>query len=412
MTAENRQKSRKGNGRAVLRWTKRALGLAAVGGLLALIIVAFLPKPVPVETAAAEKVALVVTVDEDGLARVKDRYVLSAPLAGNLSRIAARPGDEVKQADVVARIVPLSAPLLDARSKQEARARVAATDAAKRQARAEIERAKAALAFAKKEASRSKELVSRGVVAPAELDRSQLDERARAAELTSAEFGAKVANYEAEMARAALGAHDAGKPGNQEQLEVPSPVVGRVLKVMQVSEGVVQAGTPLLEIGDPSALEVVADVLTRDAVRIRAGARVSITRWGGEPLAGHVRLVEPSAFTRVSALGVEEQRVNAIIDLDEPYAKWSALMDGYRVEVRIVVWESKDVLSIPASALFRDHEGWAVYAVRSGTATKLTVQLGQNNGLSVEIQSGLEAGERVILHPSDRVKDGVRVEVR
>lgn len=390
-----------------VRWTKRALGVIVGLAAVALLVFAFLPKPIPVELAEVRRGPLVVTVDEDGLARVKDRYLLSAPLSGNLTRITARPGDTVKQGDVLARIVPLDAPLMDARSRREAKARVAAAEAGKRQARAEIERAKVALSFAKTQASRARGLVSRGAVAPAELERAELDERARAAELTSAEFGAKVASYEAEMARAALSARDtSAKP---EQFEVPSPVSGRVLKVMHVSEGVVQAGTPLLEVGDPKALEVVVDVLTRDAVRIRSGAKVSVTRWGGDPLAAHVRLIEPSAFTRLSALGVEEQRVNAIIDLDEPYPKWAALMDGFRVEARIVVWQSKETLVIPASALFRQDEGWAVFVFEGGRARRAVVVPGQNDGSTVEIASGLAPGQNVLVHPSDRVSDGARV---
>ncbi len=415
MTSE--KSGAKRNNRALRRsagkWIKRVL-LAAFGlGLLAMIVFAWLPKPVSVETAVAEKGKLVVTVDEDGRTRVKDRYVISAPLTGNVARVELRPGDSVKQGDVLARLVPLTAPLLDARTRKEAEARVNASAAARLQAKAQIERAQATLAYAKKQAKQTRELVAKGVVAESEADRTDLEERSREAELTSAKFGAKVADHELSMARAALGAFSApGKVPSGEQMVVPSPVAGRVLKVIQESEGVVQAGAPLVEVGDPSALEIVVDVLTSDAVRIPSGARVLIERWGGETLHGRVRLVEPSAFTRLSALGVEEQRVNAVIDLDEPYAKWKPLMDGYRVEAKIIVWQGEDVVKVPSSALFRSGDGWAVFVTRDGRAQTTAVKIGQNNGLEAQIMEGLAPGDRVVVHPSDRVADGVRVEYR
>ena len=400
-------------GRTASRWIKRSILVILAVGLVATIVYAWLPKPVPVETAVAEKGDLVVTVDEDGRTRVKDRYVISAPLTGNLARIELSPGDAVKQGEILARLVPLTAPLLDARSRKEAEARVRAAEAARRQAKAQIERASAAESYAQKEAKRTRELSGKGVITESELDRANLEERAREAELASAQFGAKVAEHELSMARAALGAFKGpGKAASEDQLVVPSPVRGRVLQVLQKSEGVVQAGAPLLELGDPSALEIAVDVLTSDAVRIPPGAPVEIVRWGGPSLPGHVRLVEPSAFTRVSALGVEEQRVNAVIDLDAPYEKWSQLMDGYRVEARIVVWKGKDVLTAPASALFRRDDGWAVFVVQDGRAVARRVEVGHNSGLSAEIVSGLSPGDRVVVHPSDRVADGVRVEHR
>jgi HlyD family secretion protein len=245
-------------------------------------------------------------------------------------------------------------------------------------------------------------------------ERAELQERTSREELASAEFGARVAEYDLQMAQAALGRLDK-KPSakEQEQLEVTSPVKGRVLKVIQESEGVVQPGAPLLEIGDPSALEVVVDVLTSDAVHVQPGASASIERWGGErPLKAHVRLVEPSAFTRVSALGVEEQRVNVVIDLDEPHATWAALGDGYRVDARIVFWQSDGVLCVPASAAFRRDEGWAVFKLDHDIAKLSTVELGHVNPDTVEVQRGLSAGAQVVMYPSDSVRDGVQVEAR
>jgi HlyD family secretion protein len=288
---------------------------------------------------------------------------------------------------------------------------VNAADAARRQAGAQIERARAALAFAKKENQRARDLTQKGVTPPAELDRYDLDLRAREADLTSAEFGSKVADHELAMARAALGAFQK-KPAPSDQMEVPSPISGRVLRLMQESEGVVQAGAPLLEVGDPTAIEIVVDVLTSDAVHIRPGAEVTVERWGGEPLSARVRTIEPSAFTRMSALGVEEQRVNAVIELKEPYEKWAALKDGYRVEAKIVTSRRADVLLAPASALFRRDGGWALFRVVDGRARESRVDVGENNGLEVEIRSGIGPDDVVVIHPSERVADGVRVETR
>jgi HlyD family secretion protein len=214
------------------------------------------------------------------------------------------------------------------------------------------------------------------------------------------------------MAQAALGRLKGESKNDDDQLIVPSPIEGRVLKVIQESEGVVQAGTPLLELGDPKALEIAVDVLTSDAVHIAPGAEASIERWGGEPLKGRVRMVEPSAFTRVSSLGVEEQRVNAVIDLEPDYDHWKALGDGYRVEARIVVWRGKNVLKVPTSSVFRHGDGWATFVVSDGVASLRPVEIGRRTGTHVQVVTGVAAGEQVVKHPSDRVVDGAEVEVR
>jgi HlyD family secretion protein len=375
------------------------------------VVFAWLPKPVGIEAGRIVRRELVVSVEEDGRTRVKDRYTVSAPLSGNVARIELRAGDFVKQGAVVARLVPASAPLLDARTRKEAESRVGATGAARRQSLAQIERAKAALAYAKRENQRASTLAKSGAVPGVDLERSELDLAAREAELTSAQFGARVAEHEQAMARAALGAFTRrGK--SQDGMDVPSPVSGQILKLIQVSEGIVPAGAPLLEVGDPAALEIVVDVLTADAVRIHPGSEVSVERWGGPALAGRVRLIEPSAFTRLSALGVEEQRVNVVVDLVAPYAKWSALKDGYRVEARIVVWKQSDVLVIPTSALFRRDGAWMCFVVREGRAWETKLDIGQQNGTDAEVLSGAEVDDVIVEHPSDRVTNGVRVEVR
>ncbi|MGE3675648.1 MAG: efflux RND transporter periplasmic adaptor subunit [Polyangiaceae bacterium] len=399
------------NRNQLARWIRRIAVLSLALVSLAAIVMAWLPKPVPVDSVNVLQGELTITVDEDGRTRVKDRYTVSAPIAGNVARIELKPGAEVESKQVLARIVPVSSPLLDPRSKQQAEAQVLVASAAQRQARAQIDRAEAALEYAKKQVTTRKALVSQGASPQAELDRQELELRSRKAELTSAKFGAKVADHELGMARAALGQVSGGKKDSQ-QLVVTSPISGRVLKLIQESEGVVQAGSPLVELGDPQALEIVIDVLTSDAVQIKPGAPVRIVAWGGPELRGHVRQIEPSAFTKLSALGVEEQRVNAVIDLDEPYEKWKALMDGYRVEARIIVFQAQSVLKVPASALFRKGDSWAVFAIKDGKAQLSEVSVGRSNGLETEITAGLEAGTVVIPHPSDRVTDGASVSTR
>ncbi len=401
-------KGRRSTWRVVSRWLKRGLLLAfAIGGLV-LIILALLPKPVPVDVARVEQGPMKVTVDEDGKARVKDRYVVSAPLTGRVARIELDPGDQVKQGDLLARIEPVASPLLDERSRSTAEARVSASSAAKRQTAAQVQRADASREFAKHEAERARSLAAEGALSKAQLEQSLLAERTAAAEAESARFAQRVADYEVLMAQAALGHLDKGK-GAGDQLVVPAPVSGRVLAVLNKSEGVVQPGTPLIEVGDPNALEIVADVLTSDAVKIQPGAVVTVDRWGGPAIEGRVRLIEPSAFTRLSALGVEEQRVNIVIDLVAPPEQWAALGDGYRIEAHIVVWQSDAAVRVPASAVFRNGDAWAVYRVEGEVARLQTVQLGERTPSHVQIVEGLQAGTEVVLHPSDRIRDGVPV---
>lgn len=396
--------------RVIVKWVKRVLAVAFLGAVAAMVVMVWMPKPLPVETAQVVRGELVVTVSEDGRSRVMDRYVVSAPLPGKLARIELHPGDDIEEGGVLARIVPVATPLMDVRSREQAEARVAAAKAGVKQAKAQIVRAKAALKFAEQEVDKIEPLVQQGIEPDFALDRMIFDKRTRAAELTSAEFAARVSEHELQMAESALGrVHGGDQQDPGEQLEVTSPIAGRVLTVLQESEGVIPAGAPLLELGDPTALEIVIDVLTRDAVQIERGASATIERWGGPPLHANVRLVEPSAFTRLSALGIEEQRVNAVLDIDRPYEEWKSLGDGYRVEAKIEVWRADDVLKVPSSALFRHEEGWAVFVVRDELAALVPVEIGRRNGLEAQIEAGLEPGERVIVHPSDRVQDGTMV---
>jgi HlyD family secretion protein len=365
---------------------------------------------VRVETAVARSGTLIVAVEEDGRTRVKDRYLISAPLAGTVTRMRLEPGDSVRRGTVVARLLPSASPLLDPRSRAEAEARVAAASAAVSQAGAAVDRARVAAGFAKRDADRQRALLREDATAPQIAERAELAERMGQEDLASAEFARRVAASELQLAQAALTRLDA--PSGDTML-IRSPVAGQVLRVLQESEGVVQPGTPLVELGDPRVLEVVVDVLTTDAVDIQPGAPVRIERWGGDSaLSGHVHQVEPAAFTRLSALGVEEQRVNVVIDLDIPPDRAVSLGDGYRVEASIVVWVGRDRLLIPAGAVFRQGDGWATYVVQDGRTRIRTVEPGRRNAAEVEIGDGLRAGERVVLYPPDAVSDGARVEVQ
>jgi HlyD family secretion protein len=394
------------------KWIRRALIALAVLAVVGVIVVAWIPNPVEVEVAAVQRGPLVVTVNEDGRTRVKDRYLVSSPIAGSLARLELEAGDSIEEGKVLARLVPLPPPLLDSRTRAEAKARVDAAAASRRQAQAAVNRARFQRDFAKQESERALAVVQQGGLARSEADRAVSTYDSSKEDLRSAEFGARVAEHQLTLAQTAL-MQLSGQGEEGEHLEIVSPVAGQVLKVFQESEGVVQGGTPILELGDPAALEMVVDVLSQDATRIPAGAPTLIERWGGKnPLRGHVRIVEPSAFTKLSALGVEEQRVNVIIDMDDERDLWSSLGDGYRVEARISVWEGADVLKVPASAVFRSEEAWATFVVEDGTAVVRTVKLGETNGLETEVLSGLEEGDTVIAYPSDSVRDGVSVKSR
>jgi HlyD family secretion protein len=399
--------------RRVQRLIKRAL-LAAGAALVALALVrALLPDPLAVEVATAGQGPLRVTVDETGRTRVRDRYVISAPVAGRLARIGLRPGDSVEEQALIASLTPMPSPLLDPRTRAEMQARLSAARFAERQAHTVIAQGRSNLAQATRDAQRARALAASAALTAAELERSELALQMRADELASAEFAAKVADEELRRAQAALGKAPPS-PDAGEVVMIRAPVGGQVLRLIQQSEGIVPAGAPLVELGDPTALEVVVDVLTADAVGIRPGARASIESWGGPgALGGRVRRVEPSAFTRLSALGVEEQRVNVVIDLDGPEQRWRALGDGFRVEARIVAWEAASTLIAPSGAVIRAGDGWAVYRLDAGDRARLRpVKIGQRNARAVQIQEGLTAGDRLVLYPSDRLRDGMEVKVR
>lgn len=397
-----------------MRWIVRNLGWILAGAVVVgLLVLAFCPVPVEVDTAAVTRGPLVVTVNAEGRTRIKERYVVSAPLAGQLLRIRHRPGDPVAERETLLAVIEPGDPnLLDARTRAEIDARVKATDAARQQAGAALKRAKSAHELAVKQLERLKGLGS--AVAADELDIAESKERVATNEVRAAEFAVRVAEFEHELAKAARVRTQPGlsAEGEPERFEIRSPIGGLVLRVFQESAAVVTGGTKLLELGDRRDLEMEIDVLSTDAVKMRPGARVIVDHWGGpEPLAGRVRVVEPAGFLKVSALGIEEQRVNVIADFTDPLERRKLLGDAYRVEARIVISEG-DALKVPAGALFRRADGWACFVVRSNRAALSGVTVGRTNGQETEVLAGLAEGDTVILHPSDRVKGGVSVRNR
>jgi HlyD family secretion protein len=377
----------------------------------------FWPGPVPVEGVPVVRAPLRVTVEEEGRTRVKDRFIISAPVAGYLQRIQLEVGDAVTQGQTLAVMEPLRPEVLDPRSRARAEAQVAAAQAALQSAEEQVISARAEDVYAQAEYRRKQKLLKDALVSQGDLDQAQTLARQAAAAKRSAEFAVEVARFDLEAAQTALQYSIADNGGDGEDkkdvVRLRAPVASRVLAIHHESEGVVVTGEDLLEIGDPAALEVAVDVLSADAVRIHPGGAVQFQRWGGEqPLDGVVRVVEPTGFTKISALGVEEQRVWVIADITSPREQWQQLGDGYRVEAHFILWEGQDVLQIPASALFRHADGWAVFAIRDGKARRVAVRIGHSNGLATQILSGMAAGETVIVHPDDRVEDGVRVEMQ
>lgn len=382
--------------------------------ILAMIGVSLIPKPEPADFVAIENGALQVTIDEEGATRVRDRYLVSAPYAGRVLRIELEPGDPVVAREtILATFQPNDPVLLDARSRAEAKARVRAAEAAVGRVEAELERARAELRFSDAELGRYRKLASEEIVSAERLEQAELERDTKLKAVRAAEFTARATQHDLDVARARLvESGNEARPGS-EPIAIRSPVSGTVLRRLRESEAVVPAGEPLLEVADPQHLEIVSDLLSTDAVRVQQGQRVLVERWGGEhALHAVVRRVEPYGFTKISALGVEEQRVNVVMDFDDPRQAWEALGDGYRVEVRIVIWEQDDVVLTPTSSLFRSGEQWATYVVDAGVARLREIDIGQRNGLQAQVLTGLEAGDMVIVHPSDAIGDGVKVEQR
>lgn len=393
------------------RWIKLLILLAVV---VLIIAYGLRPRPVLVDADLVVKGNMREIVREEGKTRVIDRFVVSAPIAGYLRRIELNAGDRVAQGDPIIEIEPLRSTILDPRSRAEAEARVAAAEAALRRAEATAQAAEADADLARTELARIASLYDEGFASREQVDQAETEAARTGANRRSARFGVKVARFDLETARTALkfSAADQATPF-EEVVALRAPVAGEVLKIQRESEGVVNQGESLIDIGDPRALEVEVDVLSADAVRIEPGMPVIIDRWGGNaPLAGRVKTVEPGGFTKISALGVEEQRVWVIVEMTSPAEDWARLGDGYRVDAGFILWEGSDVLQVPTSALFRHGSGWAVFVVEEKKARRRDVSVGHRSGFTAEILSGVSADDMVIVHPNDEIDDGVRVHLR
>lgn len=404
---DTKAKPKRGRIRKYLMW----IGIA---GVVAFIAYGLQPKPVEVETAAIQRGPLTVYVSEEGKTRIRNRYVISAPVSGQMQRVPFKAGDEITAGEtLITSIEPSISPLLDPRARAQAEARVDAMKAALARAEETLSIARTAAQFAQTNWERVQKIQNTGSVSATDRDNAKLAAETRQMEVQSAEFALKVATYELDQAKAALLQFQTpGKEGEVVSLPIKSPISGRVLKVMQESTTVVTPGTAIMEVGDPSDIEIEAEILSRDAVTIVPGAMVSVEQWGGEPVKARVRRVEPAAFTKVSALGVEEQRVYVLSDLVEPPQQVQRLGDRYRVEVRVAVWHSDDVLLAPAGAIFREGRDWKTFIIDGGKAKAVPVEAGHSDGRMTEVLGGLKAGDEVLVHPPDTVKDGVAVKKR
>jgi HlyD family secretion protein len=398
--------------------TGRRIIAALIGlGVVALVVWALLPQPVPVDMAAIKHGPLEVTVEDEGITRIREVYTVSAPIGGKMLRSPREVGDVVvANKTLVAEIEPTEPTFLDVRSQRVNQAAVHAALAAVDLAQAQIKQAKSQLEFAKNDLGRAERLAVSKTISDRALEKAKLDVISAEAAVASSVATLEVRRRELESAKAHLiqpGEVNADTRSASCCIQVHSPINGVVLKIVAESEQVVQPGTPLVDIGDPQDLEIAVDFLSRDAVRIKPGAPARIESWGGdEMLAARVKRIEPTGFTKVSALGIEEQRVKVILEFTGPESEWRRLGHGYRVIARVVVWHSDDVLQVPLGALFREGENWAVFVVADGRARRRLVKIAERNLHAAHVVDGLKAGEQVVLHPSDRVHDGVRVEPR
>lgn len=400
-------------------WLSKLFFLTLAAMVVAGLLYAFYPEPVYVDLATIEHDSLLVTVDEDGKTRIREKYVVSTPLSGRVLRIDLDPGDTVVAGETMLAIVqPRDPELLDARAITQAEAQVRAAEASLRKVKPMLEQARLKQTQAERDLERYRKLIGSGGITREELEDIETLYHYAGEELRASRYAEEIAQFELEQAQAALVRSRPPKEGavdnaNGWDFTIRSPIDGRVLRVFQESAAVVTAGTPLLELGDPTDLEAEIDVLSSDAVRVKPGAQVLLEHWGGDhTLEGRVRLVEPAGFTKISTLGVEEQRVNVIVDLIDPPSAREELGDGFRVEARIVTASAKDVLCVPTSALFRAGDSWRAFKVEDGRAVRLSVEVGKQNGLHAEVLEGLAQGDQVILHPSDRVMQGTAVRSR
>lgn len=383
--------------------------------IIGLLVWGFWPKPVLVESVQVKTAPLQVNIEEDGQTRVIDRYIIRAPVAGMTCRMHLNVGDKVERNHTLLNITPLESPVLDSRSRAQAEAQVAAAKAALKASKQQAQAAKANAELAFAEFQRYQSLLQKGLVSQDSFDRAQTQSQTAQAQQRSADFQVEVANYELQSALTTLqfSATDSTAKAATEKLAIKSPINGKILKVSRECEGPVTIGEALLEVGNPQALEIAVDVLSADAVKIHPGMKVLLERWGGEnTLEAVVRQVEPIGFTKVSALGVEEQRVLVISDFTSSAEQWQSLGDGYSVEAKFILWQDDEVLQVPSSALFRYQDGWAVFAIDNNTAKRQIVKIGQRNGLSVQILEGLNENQTIINHPSEAIEDGTPIKIR
>ena len=394
-------------------WDRRvAIGVVVVL-LLGLLVYGFWPAATPVTIEEVSRDSLRVTVEEEGQTQLRERYVVSAPTTAYLKRLPGEAGDAVRTGDVLARLATLPSKVLDASDYAAAEAQVRAARAALQRAKEEAAGAKAEFTYAEDEYRRLQRLHEQGTASQQQLDRARVEFRKAKAQHQAAQQAVAQAQGELEAARSRLGPTGTSVDSLVSRTSVRAPTDGQILEVHQESAGVVQAGTPLVTVGNADSLEVAVDVLSSDAVGITEGTPVELVRWGGEgTLNGRVRAVPPQGRTEVSALGVEEQRVEVLVELIDPPSRWAQLGTGYRVVARFVTWAGGDVLQVPQSSLFRHDGGWAVFVVRDGRAVRQPVAVGHRSGLRAQITEGLREGDRVITHPGEGLSDGTRVEAR
>ena len=402
------------------RLPARLLAIAVLAAVAGAIVWGFQPEPVTVEVREVTRGGLDVTVGDDGVTRIKERYAVSAPLAGRTSRVELDAGDTAEAGKtLLVTIEPTDPSLLDPRALAEAEARVEAARAARKRADPELARAKVQLEYTQADLDRARELFPSKAVSHEDLDKAERAWRTAVEEVKAAEYQVMITEYELAMAEAALVRTKPARAGAKAEasadwrMDLRSPVDGRLLRIFQESSAVVAAGAALVEVGDPTELEIVIDLVSEDAVKVKPGDRAEITAWGGTaPLAAHVRTVEPRGFMKVSPLGVEEQRVTVILDFDSPAAERPTLGDDFRVEARITVDEVKDAVLVPLSALFRRENGEAVFVVEEGRARLVAVTSGRRGDRWAEVLTGLAGGEQVIEYPADQVADGAAVRLR
>jgi HlyD family secretion protein len=382
--------------------------------VLLAIFYGFLPKPVPVDSVKVKRGPMRVTIEEEGETRVKERFIISAPVAGFMRRVELEVGNPVKRGQIIAELEPLRSDALDPRSRAEAEASVSAAESSLRAAEEQARAAAADAEYARRKLERVAKLFLAGVISKDQFDQADAEAKRLEANLLSSEAAVKVARSELERARSKL--HYSGAeavPNPDRIIAIRTPVKGRVLKIHRKSEGVMNSGEAIIDVGDPINIEVKIEVLSADAVSIKAGTPVLFERWGGDSgLSGRVRVVEPAGFTKVSSLGVEEQRVLVIADILSSTESRDRLGDGYRVEARFIIWEGEGVLQIPSSALFRKGKNWAVFVVKNNRAHQREVEIGHRTGLTAEVVSGLIEGEDVIAYPDDSIQEGTRVRPR